>query len=83
MSLSFSFRSERDLRKYDALPPIKTADRKSNKVTIEEKPSPNYQDKPVPPRPVLHHLAVTVTTHALSEYNEILPNCVGKCFIQR
>ena len=56
---------------------------KSNKVIIEEKPSPNYQDKPFPPRPVLQHLAVAVTTHALSGYNEILPDRVGKCFIQR
>ena len=56
---------------------------KSNKVIIEEKPSPNYHDKPVPPRPVLQHLAVAVTTYALSDYSEILPDRIDKCFIQR
>jgi len=76
-------RSDSDLRKYEALPPIKVKASKPTKILIEEKPVLNNENKPVPPRSILHHLAINLETHTVNDYQELSPEKWNQCFVQR
>lgn len=72
-------RSEGDLRKYHALPPIGTPEKKSKEKTKGKQTPP----QPIPPEAFLLHLGVTARTHSIAEFYANFPSNVEKFFIDQ
>ena len=69
-------RSESDLRKYGALPPIGSEKSSSKNAITEADP------QPIPPKSFIVHLGVTAKTHSVEEFYSNFIDLVDSFFIR-
>ncbi len=72
-------RSESDLRKYEALPPIGSDKNQASDSNVGKETDP----QPQPPESFIVHLGVTARTYMIQEFYSNFPDSVDSFFIQR
>ena len=79
-------RSEGDLRKYQALPPIGSIDKKETNKKNKTRGGEDMEalsKQPVPPESFLLHLGVAARTHSIYEFHSNFPQEVDTFVIDR
>lgn len=80
-------KSEGDLKKYNTLPPIGSAEKQdktsAKKKTKKAKSEEELHPQPTPPESFWLHLGVCARTHPISEFNSNFSSEIGKFIIDK
>ena len=76
-------RSEGDLRKYQALPPIGANERKDTKRKSKSRVTEDdsFSQQPIPPETFLLHLGIIARTHSINEFQSSFPQDLLETFV--